>query len=156
MKEFTYAFLGLVVGFIIAYFLFKKGDEGFNCTEGNIQVQYCIDSSSLYVQPDAEIDARLLEYYRGATAAGDTVGFTLRKQTIMNFAAYLQVDQGSEGLRFYPGKSGSDYFLLVKPIDRAGKERPDLGGSINIDPNILEGPCPKWCGNDGRIIIDPQ
>ena len=154
MEKFWYVIIGVILGFIICYFIHKDGGGGtFTCEENKILVQYCTDKTMVDYASIADIDITMKDYYQKALMNGDTVGFSLDKQLILNLAAYLSMDASSAGIRLYPGNNGSTNNVLVKPIDANGKERSNLGQIVELSTITgLGGPCPDWCNFDGRII----
>ncbi|MBK6364921.1 MAG: hypothetical protein IPF52_16115 [Saprospiraceae bacterium] len=107
MEKYLYGVIGIIVGFIICYFIHKDWDGGdtFLTAEGNkILVQYCMKKPDVDYASIADIDVTMKDNYQKALMNGDTVGFSLDRQLIFNLAAYLSMDASSGGIRLYPGE----------------------------------------------------
>lgn len=154
MEKLIYVVIGGVAGLLICYLITKDWDGGnsdFKCEE--ILVQYCEDKANVNYTSIANIDNTMKNYYLQARMNGDSIGFSLDRQLILNLAAYLSMDASSAGIRLYPGNDGSINKVLIKPIDANGNERADLGQIADLSTITgLGGPCPDWCNNNGRIV----
>ena len=157
MEKYLYGVIGVIVGFIICYFIHKDwdgGDSVFKCPDDEIMVQYCVKKSDVDYPNDTNIDDTMKGYYQNAANNGNNVGFSLDRQLILNLAAYLFPSTSSAGIRVYPGEDNTNKYVLIKPINADGVEIANFGRIIDVT-NLyygLGGPCPDWCNNTGRII----
>lgn len=152
MKDVLFFVIGGAAGFIIAYYYFGGGTANFTCNGEQVTIQYCWEEKATEMPTDQ--DATLRQYYVNALAAGDTSGFTLRRDLFFELSAYLTFDHDSKGIRFYPGMVANNKILIIKPLDGSGNEKPDVGKSIELGTDDIDGPCPKWCGRGSRIITE--
>ncbi|MDQ3143171.1 MAG: hypothetical protein M3Q56_13090 [Bacteroidota bacterium] len=88
----------------------------------------------------------------------DAFGFSIDSATVQFLAnAMINDATGSiKGFRFYPGKStlGVKEILIIA-LNSGGREISGSAFKPNIpSPPYTRGPCPKWCDNGSRIIIN--
>lgn len=146
---------GAGFGIVVCMFIFREGSPEFTCQEGNTQIQFCVHEEEADYTSIENVDETMNQYFRDSHRDGDSIGFSLDKTLVLNLSAYLSLNPESYGVRLFPGQSGSSKFVLIKPLDGEGNERPDLGAIMDVT-NIgtgLGGPCPDWCARPGRLIF---
>lgn len=172
-KEFLYLVMGAGLGVLVTY-MYCKSICGSDNT-GTVTKEQCCNSSEftntcnflLHIvdPPTGEPnDAALKGYFQNyASSPGvtDAVGFSLDRRAIA-FAAKRCIDDNQiQGLRFYPGKNGTQNFILTIDLIRVTgnsflNEKTGSGAYFPYDLSIKGhgGPYPNWCENTpaARVI----
>lgn len=133
-------------------FIGKKGGESaLECEQGKIEKLICIPTDLKF--DEREGDQVYIDYYKRASAE-DSVGFSLSSSVLEKLYFTIKSIQNQEidSVRIYPGiDESNNKLLIVKPLNE-GRETANVGLLLREQIGNPNGPCPKWCNHETRII----
>lgn len=152
MKILSYVAAGIML-IALGYLWASYKYADVKCAENQVLVQFCMDTTN--VKGLRDNDEALQQLYVKAYQNGDSIGFSLGRDLLMNLSAAMSSNTDFGGVHIYPGMddAGKKYLLTI-PLSVQGVELPNVGSKLELSAsdNFI-GPCPKWCGLESRVVI---